>query len=112
MRYTEVAYTIKVQLGAIALMMMGAENLVAVPNCDEHMGGLAFQLGDFSEIGGTKNDINAIRITLSFLDTYNVEFLKLSDDKVTPEVVSVYNDVYVDMLHNLIESETGLIVRM
>ena len=89
-----VAETIRKQIGNKALFMMGAKNLVAG---DDY---LSFRIGRNSK------GINYIKITLNRMDLYNIEFgaIRGMDYKVKYEA----KDVYVDMLHNVIENHTGM----
>lgn len=95
-----VAKTISESLGGGTLFMLGAKNLV------DHGDGLSFR------VRGSKR-VNYVKITLDPSDTYSVEFKKIGrapSFKVTE--VSDFSMVYVDRLHDLIESETGLYTRM
>lgn len=47
-----------------------------------------------------------VRVTLMPSDTYKVEFLKVAKYDVT--TVSEFDDVYCDMLKELVEEKTGL----
>lgn len=88
-----IAATIGDQIGHKALYMLGAKNLV------NHGDALSFR------IRGSKA-VNYIKITLNGMDLYDMEFGKIWGDKYT--VKATHNDVYNDMLHSLIEKETGL----
>ncbi|MFK5893602.1 MAG: hypothetical protein QM504_10310 [Pseudomonadota bacterium] len=63
-----------------------------------------------------KNGINYIRITVNKMDTYDVEFVKVGRKKdkelgffmPVRTVVSNFKGLYVDNLHDIFESETGL----
>jgi hypothetical protein len=93
------ATTIRDQIGHKALFMLGADKLVG----DEKS--LTFS------IKGCRT-VNKIRITLTPLDLYDVEFLKV----VMPtrfrdfsiETVALETGVYAEMLHAIIEKNTGL----
>jgi hypothetical protein len=93
-----VAKTIAAQIGAPAFAMMGARDLV----------------GDVDrltwKIGRNAKRVKAVQVILdTATDTYTVRFLH---QKRAPsfEVVELarHSGVYVDMLHEIIESETGL----
>lgn len=88
-----IANEIARQIGNKALYMLGAQNLVAGNNY------LAFR------IRGSKK-INYIRITLNAMDTYDMELGKIWG--ANHKVVATHNGIYNDMLHSIIESETGL----
>ena len=89
-----VAKTIQQQIGHRAFVMLGAKKFVAKKD------GLIFRIG--------RNDkkVNMIEITLTPSDTYSVRFLYARGLKMTER--SSFDDVYVGMLHELIESETGM----
>src|SRR5262249_11136738 len=93
----EVAKTIVEQLGNLALSMMGAHTLVA----DETS--LTFS------IRGSKA-VNKIRITLEPSDTYKVELFKFRNPICN--LIAEFNGVYVDSLHTIIESKTGLFLSL
>ena len=90
----QVANIIKKQLGNKALTMMGAKNLVAGDNY------LSFRIGRNSK------GINYIKIILNPKDLYDLEFgsIRGMNYKVKYEA----KDVYVDMLHDVIENNTGM----
>jgi hypothetical protein len=96
-----VAETIRRQIGAGALFMLGAWNLISYR---DGLGALSFRVK-----GSRKPFANWVKITLDASDTYTVEFKRLGrapSFKVFD--VADYSDVYVDMLHGLIEKHTGL----
>jgi hypothetical protein len=93
----EIARTIQSQLGILALRMLGAKDYMAVEN--------GLQL----TIRGSRK-VNRIQVILDHgSDTYMVKFLKVIMGK-NPRcnTVSEHKGIYVDMLHDLIEKETGL----
>lgn len=97
------------QLGNICLSMLGAHTLVDLKD------GLLFQTQ-----GSEK--VDAIQIILHPSDTYIMTFWKITKTTrrfeelpfttVSWEKVETIRDVYCDMLHDLIESETGLFVSL
>ena len=93
-----IANTINDQIGHRARVMMGAKNLMGDDNC------LSFK------IGRNPNNITHIKVTLDPSDTYTVDFIKIRKVKGTiyRTIVETCSDVYVDSLHNVIESGTGL----
>jgi hypothetical protein len=93
----EVAETIREQLGAVTLAMLGAHQLAGDDNS------LQFA------IKGSRR-VNKIRIVLDDDDTYTVEFWKVRG--ADWRKVAEHSGVYVDQLHELIERETGLYTRM
>ncbi len=88
-----IATTIRDQIGGKALFLLGAKNLV---DCGD---ALSFR------IRGSKA-VNYIKITPNGMDLYDMEFGKVWGSKYT--VKATHNDVYNDMMHSLIEKETGL----
>jgi len=92
---SQVAEIIRQQIGHKALYMLGAYNLLS--HGDENA--LSFR------IKGSRK-VNYIKITLTPADLYDMEFGKIK--KYDYDVVETHNGVYVDMLHGLIEQETGL----
>lgn len=89
----EIANTIKNQLGAKCLFMLGAKNLAGGSNF------LSFR------IRGSKL-ANYVKITLNISDLYEVEFGKIRGTDYK-EVASVCG-VYATELHEIIEAKTGL----
>lgn len=90
----QVANTIRKQLGNKALTMMGAKNLVGGDNY------LSFRIGRNSK------GINYIKITLNAKDLYDIEFGSIRG--MNYKVKHQANDVYADMMHGIIEKETGM----
>jgi hypothetical protein len=92
------AQIIQEQIGHKAFYMLGAKNLL------NHGDALSFR------IRGSKA-VNYIKITLdSGADLYNMEFGKVWGHNY--KVKATHNGVYADMMHNLIESETGLYTKL
>ena len=89
-----VANTIKDQLGRKALAMMGAKNLVGDKNS------LSFRIDRNSK------KVNGIKITLTPMDLYDVEFgaIRDTDYKIKYEA----EGIYVDQLHDTIERNTRM----
>jgi hypothetical protein len=87
-----VANEIRNQIGHKAFFMLGAQNLMGDENS------LSFK------IRGSKMATH-ISVKLMPSDTYNVTFHKIRGTKHTKVEVE---DVYVDMLHDVIERNTGL----
>lgn len=52
------------------------------------------------------NNINAVSIALTVLDTYRVEFKKV--DRKGLKIISTFDNVYFDQLQNLFTQQTGL----
>ena len=103
-----IARIIAGQLGGNALALLGAHTLVDIGD------GLQFR------IQGSES-VNLVQIILDPCDTYTVKFCKLESAEKTSlgisytemrwEVVKAVRDVYCDMLHDVIEEETGLLTR-
>ena len=98
----QIANTIRTQIGPRALFLLGAKILVATET------GLQFR------IGRNAKSVNQIVINLDPSDTYTVEFRRTQSRKTgyTSKIVSSLEGVYVDMLHDVIESGTGLATRL
>jgi len=93
----QVAITILNQLGGNKLIAMtGARNFVSSPDS------LGFKLPSRS----ARNGINFVKITLNVMDTYDVEFKKIWNFKITD--ISRHEGIYDDMLQPLFVEETGL----
>jgi len=94
-----VAQIIADQIGRRAFFMLGAKELVGGENY------LQFR------ISGCRT-ISHIKITLDPSDTYTMSFLKWSGKKLEYKVVAELSGVYCDMIHDVIESKTGLYTSM
>ncbi|MFA5506738.1 MAG: hypothetical protein WC314_27555 [Vulcanimicrobiota bacterium] len=100
-----IAETIANQLGVPTLALLGAHSLVDLED------GLQFRIRGCEKI-------NLIQIILDPCDTYTVRFgniqlkgkktLGVSYSEVAWQLVSTHSDIYCDMLHDLIQQETGL----
>jgi len=89
----EIASNTKAHVGKMALMMLGATNLM------EHENELSFNIR-----GSSKS--NHIKITLNGKDLYDLEFGILANGEY--KVVSEVSDVYNDNLNEVIKEHTGL----
>lgn len=104
-----IAQTIAQQLGALTLGMLGAHTLVDLED------GLQFRIRGCGHV-------NLIQIILHPSDTYTVKFCKvqaqekknlgLTYTEVVWETISTHSNIYCDMLHDLIEENTGLYTRI
>jgi len=92
-----IAKTIQEQIGGKAFYMLGAKNLM---DCGD---ALSFR------IRGSKA-VNYIKISLNGKDLYDMEFGKIHG--MNYKVKATHNDVYADMMHGLIEDETGLYTKL
>lgn len=80
-------------------IMTGAKDFMAIDN------GVQFRIG-----GGANERINAIRIVLNSLDTYDVEFGRIYKSKgmIEYDEKQRAHGIYNDMLVSLIERTTGM----
>jgi hypothetical protein len=97
----QVANTIREQIGRRALFMLGAKELLG----DETS--LRFK------IGRNAKSVSHIKVIYhAGLDTYEVQALRMRRPKGSPipetKVLESTSDVYVDSLHTVIESLTGM----
>ena len=93
-----IARTIINQLGfsqSRMKVMIGAKNFVALES------GLQFKF-----VARAKSGINHMTIKLNGMDTYDVEFWRITKAKFTKK--SEHGGMYADQLKGLFESETGL----
>ena len=88
-----VAETIRQQIGAPALFMLGAHTFFKTEDSLEF------------RIRGSRK-INDIKVTLHPSDTYIMEFGRICG--INYKLVKTYEGVFWDMLCDLIEQETGL----
>lgn len=103
-----IAQTIAQQLGTACFALLGAHTLIDLQD------GLQFRIRGCDKV-------NLIQIILDPCDTYTVKFCKVQAQKktnlgvsyteMTWKTVSVHKGIYCDMLHDLIEQETGLYAR-
>jgi hypothetical protein len=95
-RNQQIAQTILQQIGGQRrlVLMTGAKHFVAIES------GLQFKIG-----GGAKNGINCVRITLTPMDEYKVEFLRVRG--MTCKTFSERGDAHAEDLSALFEKETG-----
>jgi hypothetical protein len=101
----QVAKTILEQLGGNKFIVMtGAKNFVG----SEETKSLSFRLP--ARPGYTKNGINYVRISLSPMDTYTMEFLRVRGTTATVEQTD--ENVYAEDLCKFFEDATGLRTRL
>jgi hypothetical protein len=99
----QVAKTILEQLGGNKFIVMtGARNFWADGNA------LCLKLPSTPHF--VKNGINYVRITLTTMDDYTVEFKKVRG--MTVKEVSKHEGIYCDMLQELFQEQTGLATRL
>jgi hypothetical protein len=92
---TQVAETIREQIGLRAFFMLGAKDFVSI-DCN------ALQF----KIGRNCKAVTHIRVTLTPMDTYKVTFYRIWGASTT--VKSESDNVYVESLHQTIEAGTGM----
>ena len=90
----QVALTIANQIGNRAFMMIGAKQLISNETT------LMFK------IGRNEKKVNHIKIELTADDLYKMTFSYIHGMNIT--VRAEHNGVYADMMHRMIESETGM----
>jgi len=106
MSNTDVASTILSQLGGNRFVAMtGSKNFVAG---NQEEGSLSMKLARNS------SKANHLRIILTALDTYKLEWIKITNPTVRNnfnskiEVVKTEVNIYCDMLRDCFETETGM----
>jgi hypothetical protein len=93
----QVAMTIAKQLGNATLCMIGAKNLGFTENS------LQFKIGRNSK------GVTHVIIKLNSLDLYDIEFVRIGRaPNYTRTVIATCNGYYADMMHQAIETHTGL----
>lgn len=98
---TEIAATIIQQMGGnMFRMMTGAKDFVALNETENQAGGVQFG------IGKNAKGINKVVVRLTWMDTYEVDFLKIRKMEVKKIVEA--KDVYCDTLRPLFEDATGM----
>ena len=91
-----VAKTILEQLGGNKFRVMtGAKNF------------MGFTDGLVMKIGRNSSNSNYLKITLNSMDTYDMEFAKVTR-MVEKKSVTEYNNIYCDMLTDQFTSHTGM----
>jgi hypothetical protein len=90
-----VASEIAKQIGGQAFMMMGTTRKFADGDA------LVF------DVRGCPR-WNKVKVTLNYMDTYDLEFIKIGPAPAFHLTSRRVSDVYFDQLHEVIERETGL----
>jgi hypothetical protein len=91
-----VAKTILEQLGGNKFRVMtGAKNF------------MGFENGLVMKLGRNSSNSNYLKITLNSMDTYDMEFAKLTR-MGEKKSVSEYNNIYCDMLTDQFTAHTGM----
>ena len=91
-----IAKTIFEQLGGNKFRVMtGAKNL------------MGFENGLVMKLGRNSSNSNYLKITLNSMDTYDMEFAKLTR-MGEKKSVSEYNNIYCDMLTDQFTAHTGM----
>ena len=95
----KVAQTILTQLGGNRFITMtGSKQFIAGENF------LRMRLSR------NKSGANMLKINLNSLDTYDLEFIKVTKNDF--KIVKTIHDVYNDMLQEIFTSETGLYTKL
>lgn len=95
-----VAMTIAAQIGNGAFAMMGAKNLLSSADSLQW------------KIGRNAKAVTHITVRLDPSDTYTVIFHRVTKRGLSVVVKAEVAGVYVDSLHAVIESETGLYMNL
>ena len=91
-----IAKTILEQLGGNKFRVMtGAKNL------------MGFENGLVMKLGRNSSNSNYLKITLNSMDTYDMEFAKLTR-MGEKKSVTEYNNIYNDMLRSVFTEHTGM----
>ena len=94
-----VATEIANQIGNMTFTMLGAQNLVGSET------GLTFKIRGSKKVSHVKVELD------EGSDLYNMTFLKIRG--VQPvKTVAEHEGIYSDMMHSIIEDETGLFTRL
>ena len=95
-----VAKTILEQLGGNKFRMMtGAKNLMGIAD------------GLVMKIGRNSSNSNYLKITLNSMDTYDMEFSKVTK-MGEKKSVTEYNNIYNDMLTDQFTAHTGMYTKL
>ena len=93
-----IAENIRAQIGGPAFFMIGAKTFMAVEN------GLQFRIMQNSK------KVTTVIITIDANDTYTLKFYNIRGTNV--KMLAEVSGVYVDSLHSVISSHTGLELSM
>ncbi len=89
----------------IILQQLGGHKFIVMTGAKHIIGsdyGLSFKLpSNFA-----KDEINFVRITLNYLDLYDMEFIKIDGLKIKP--IKSADNIYNDQLKEIFTSYTGL----
>ena len=90
------------------LEQLGGNKFVAMTGAKNFMG---FENGLVMKIGRNSSNSNYLKITLNSMDTYDMEFAKLTRMGEKKSVRMVYN-VYNDMLASVFTEHTGMYTKL
>jgi hypothetical protein len=100
-----IANTVSLSVANTILQQIGGRRFVAMTGAKSFVGGddfLSFKLpSNFA-----KDGINYVKITLAPNDTYTIDMMRLRGMNATPVWFS--EDIYADVLRDVIERHTGL----
>jgi len=88
------------------LKQLGGNKFIAMTGAKQFAQDKDKRMITFKIGGGAKNKINYIRITLTGMDLYNVEFIRIHGQKIT--VVEKVDGIYNDQLQKIFTQHTGL----
>ena len=89
--------------GAEVIQQLGGGRFIAMTGAKDFFLG---PKGMVFKIGRNSKGINYVRISLNFMDTYDIQFLQVR--KFKEKVKSEAKGVYADMIRDVFEQHTGL----
>jgi hypothetical protein len=95
----------------IILQQLGGRRFITMTGARDFMGGpdfLSFRLP--GPLGFCKQGINHVKITLTPMDVYTVQFNRIRGTIMVP--ISTRQDVYAEDLEEVFTTETGLRTRL
>ena len=95
--------TMNKRQGAEVIQQLGGGRFIAMTGAKDFFLG---PKGMVFKIGRNSKGINYVRISLNFMDTYDIQFLQVR--KFKEKVKSEAKGVYADMIRDVFEQHTGL----
>jgi hypothetical protein len=99
----QISETMNKRQGAEVIAQLGGSRFIAMTGAKDFFLG---PKGMVFKIGRNSNGINYVRISLNFMDTYDIQFLQVR--KFKEKVKSEAKGVYADMIRDVFEQHTGL----
>lgn len=99
----QISETMNKRQGAEVIAQLGGGRFIAMTGAKDFFLG---PKGMVFKIGRNSNGINYVRISLNFMDTYDIQFLQVR--KFKEKVKSEAKGVYADMIRDVFEQHTGL----